>query len=186
MNPSPPVNPFDELRQELDILPAASPKPVNRQRSFISVVDTVFHQRSAGSQPVSVPSRYNHELTTSEQAYSRELIVTGEWKPLDHGWLERGFMLKLRNREGTNLTEQPGEAGWDDIRSRVVELGVRVVATDEGRRTQWSAPKPEAPIVLLTFVRPGTDVRIQPTDLGQLVIRCRNQTARCLLDIIPE
>jgi hypothetical protein len=150
------------------------------------VVDTVFHQRDAGSQPVSFPSRYNHQLTSSEQSYSRELIVTEEWRPLDHGWLERGFMLKLRNREGTNLTEQPGEAGWDDIRSRVVELGVRVPVPDEGRRTQWSEPRPEVPVVLLSLVRPGTDIRIQPPDLGCLVVRCRNQQAKCLLDIVPE
>lgn len=187
MDPSPEADAvFSSLREELGVGTPTIPIAPPRRKAFVSVVDTLFYQRSAGNQPVSFPSRYNHELVSTEQAYSRELTVTTDWKGLDHGWLERGFMLKLFNREGTNLTSQPGEAGWADIRSRVVEVGVLALVPDQGRRTQWSEPRPPSVPVVLTLVRPGTDIRIQPDELGRLVVRCRNQTANCTLNIVPE
>jgi hypothetical protein len=186
VDPSNPVNDadtvFGDLRAELAI--PTPPKPP-KLRGRLVVVESVYHQRT-GEQPIQVrPSRFERDLTDPEQPYVREFRADSEWKSLDNGWIEESGQLVLHNLEGSGLTAIPTPEERQAILDRVVELGVAIPTEDDGRRTQWSAPRPPWPVATFAWIRPGESCRFEPYQVSMIRVRCR-PGAKCLLTLLPE
>lgn len=145
----------------------------------LTVVETVYHQEP-GQQPTALTTRYGRPLETAEQPFTRRLRLGDAWQPLPAGWLDAAALLHLVNEEGRQLTRQPTPADRQALAGRVVEVGVLPPG-------HWglSAETAVAPVVCW-LVRPGESLRAEPAALAALVLRCRQESARVTLTLLPR
>lgn len=139
------------------------PKQDREPPSRLVVAGEVYHQ-PAGGQPTSVPLRYARALGSAEQAYRRDLVVTGEWRPLEAGWVVSASLLIIENKEGA-FRAQPTAAERAEAAARVVE-----VACPPG--PGWLVP-------------PGESFAGCPSALGALRLRCLAGEARVTVTVVP-
>jgi len=134
-------------------------------RDRITVIDRVYHQR-LGEEAQEFPCTFSRELETTEQPYTRQLVATEEWKPLDHGWIERVGMLIVVNQEGRFLQTNPSKEQKDEAAKKILELQY------EGSAWSWLIP-------------PGESFRGMPGDITNLLIRSRSGTIKFTVHVLP-
>lgn len=148
------------------------------QRCHLTVIDTIIHQLPDES-AIPVDSRYTRWLTTDEQHSSRQKKIGEEWEPLDIGsWLHSCGMLMIKNREGGRKLVNPSIEQQEKERARIVEVAVIYVEPQE--YVSFDNP------VVFAKILPGESLRIHPTNISDLRIRCQSGQCRVSIDAFPE
>lgn len=155
-------------------------------RSRIVVVSHVVYQ-SLGDQPVKLERSYSRQLTTTEQPYLRKLTIGSQWVPLDKGWLNQASLLDISNEEGKHLQVNPEDWEALAIKGRVVEVAcIPMFAESAVKHRDMHSPDILVPeLVADWLVPPRESIRVIPTDLSRVRLRCQNGEARCVLSIFP-
>lgn len=138
--------------------------------SRITVVDNFYHYSEDGVGPLALVPRYSRPLKSDEQVYIRMLKVTSEWQPLDRGWVERASLLILENKEGMSYEINPSHEDRKADKQKIVLLGLASGDYAED----------------FLEIQPGEHVKITPTQLDRLRIRCLHKEARVLMHLVPE
>jgi len=141
---------------------------MERPQNVMTVVEHVYHQ-PFGEQPVGVDSSFNRKLDSDEQMFVRKFRVTEEWTPINVGWVESAGMLMLSNDEGRSLQTLPSDEEKAAVAARVVELKYQDAPDDQA----WT-------------VLPGESMRAMPSQASLLMLRCRSESARVTLTLIPN
>lgn len=137
-------------------------------RARLSVIDAVYYQSPQG-EPVVTESRFARWLSTTEQPYSRRLLIGEDWTALDTGWLEQTGMLVLENEGLPPGPEQPSAEERAAAPARILE-----VACCGMNRGCWIIP-------------PGESMRAQPDgNPAQIRVRCRQGQTHCKVTLYPE
>lgn len=131
---------------------------------YVTVVETVYHQ-VVNQQPMGIPHNFQVALESDAVPNVRRVSVTGEWQPIDLGWIEKPSMIHIVNEEGRRFSRNPSEAERLSVAERVVEVGYEGAAFLE--------------------VRPGRSERLTPVDAGRLRVRCRSGSAVCTVTVYP-
>ncbi len=142
----------------------------------ITVVSTVYLQ-PAGEKPASVESRFDRELETQEQFYTRRLKATEEWQLIDPGWLgvDGIGMMVIANDEGKNLQTIPTDEEKADTATRVLEICFLYPTKMEN-----------FPFACQWLTLPGESMQAYPSTLTGLHIRCRKDTAKFTVSLFPR
>lgn len=138
-------------------------------RELLTVVENVYHSQE-GRQPTAISSKFERELTTSEQAYIRYQVVTEEWKEIDLAWIGDSLSsLCISNEEGNVVQTIPTDDAKAELARKVLE--VRFVG-DAG----------------LLLILPRESMRILPQlDNGdKLEIRSRYGKTNCRIAAFPS
>ena len=172
-----------EMRQQLEEIPAGDagavgleevvPPPALPGRTRLTVTESIYHQSPEG-EPVEIGYSGARFLETDEQVYSRRTTVGEEWTPIDCGWLRESgaSLLLLRNEEGrfTQVIPSPEQRG--ETQGRVVEVGV---GTPHGEVVPFAEVDPQE-----------SPLRLRPSDLGSLYLRCRQGRAKVTVTLVPR
>jgi len=135
----------------------------------LTVVEHVYYQ-ATGEDAWEVPnSSYSRFLTTDEQPYVRKLTATEEWTKIDTGWLTECSTLVIVNEEGGFRSRLPTEEQKEETAKKILEVGFHQHNYDVG----W------------LVVLPQESLRMCPSHLGKLFIRCQFGTAKFTIYIIP-
>lgn len=145
-------------------------KPVEpKARTVVQI--RVVHQLP-GEQATEAGSTIVRHLESVDEVYSpRKMIVTGEWRPLDLGWLADPLnvgLIYIENLEGTGQQVIPTPFEQQDIDKRVVEVST-------GPDSDLAQEVPPLGFYLGTPVKPE-----------RLLLRCRHKTARCRIKVYPK
>lgn len=144
-------------------------------RPRLTIVETISHQQPNG-QPTSVDSRFGRYLQSGEEPYTRKVMVTQNWEPLDCGWLDEASIVSIVNNEGRFTQVQPTQEQRELVEARIVEIGCRPELSEDAR-----------PYATFGLVRPGESYRGEPAvSLKSLMIRCRSGQAKCTITIFPK
>ena len=134
----------------------------------ITVVETIYHQ-PFGQNPFSIEDRYDRELETKEQPYSRLCKATEEWEPLDCGWLASGAsLLHIKNDEKLGTEVLPTTQEKEEHAKHVLQVKL-------GRG-----------ILCLCLIPPGETMRISPTELAGITIRSAHGNTNFTLTLFPR
>ena len=155
-------------RSETPPLFAANPET----RGRLTVTEMVYHQ-VPGEQPTIWETQYVRSVDREAQPYLRRCKATEEWQPLDLGWStewpDGASLLTLRNEEG-KFAVNPTDEERAESEAKVIELA----AIAGGQ------------LVGVILIRPNSqDMRLEPTNLRSLRIRCRSGTARYTMCLFP-
>lgn len=134
----------------------------------INVVETVYH-RAGMAEAKSVHNVYSRTLTNADelQPYERNAKATGEWTPIDTGWLNGQVgMLCIKNREGT-FTRIPTAEEKAECAKKVLELSY-----DKGAHS--------------FIVLPGESFRGHPQSMEGLEIRSQHDITRYTVTAFPN
>lgn len=139
----------------------------------ITIVDTAYHQ-SGGNPPTSLVSRYGYLLKSDELPYTRGSKTVGEeWTRVDLGWFSekenegKAGLVSIQNLGGPPSNKQPTPEERVLEAERVLE-----VRLGQGGGV-WE-------------VEPGRHLRGQPSDAGELQVRCRKGTTRYSVVVFPR
>jgi hypothetical protein len=135
----------------------------------MSVVDMTYFQPVDGSPTTAFEEgvRFTREIESDEQPYTRRKVATEEWQALDHGWVEKCGMMLVRNNEGRFYAVNPTPEQRAEADKRVIEISFNGVDVH-------------------LVVRPTEVIRFSPVDVRQIKLRCRHDTAKYELYLIPE
>ena len=134
----------------------------------ITVVETIYHQ-PFGQNPFSVEERYDRELETKEQPYSRHCKATEEWQPLDCGWLASGAsLLHIKNDEKLGTEVLPTEEEKAEHAKHILRIRL-------GSDLVWDCTVP-----------PGETMRICPEDLAGIRIQSAHGNTDFTLTLFPR
>jgi hypothetical protein len=151
------------MSESLNIVGPA-PSPALRDR--LLVVESIFHQ-SPGEDPYVTEHRFARSLQTKEQPFTRKTTAGENWKSLDCGWIERAGMLFIINEEGKFRQTNPTEEELREAAKKIIEVSF-TTNTDV-----W-------------LILPGESMRAYPSNIRNLLVRCRSGTARITAHIFPE
>lgn len=155
-----------------DLPPVRPARAIRPAKSRVVLVEQLVHVGRRG-EPTPVSDRFSRGLTSDETPYRREFTAGPDWAPLDCGWLAAGVsQLRLKNEEGSDRLTVPTDGEKAAEARRVVELGTG------GEDFPW--------VEDFARVRPGESLRLEPTRLAKLRVRCVGGTARCSLFLTPE
>lgn len=135
----------------------------------LGVVEIVYHQLP-DAQPTSRQTRFFRWLDSAEEPYRRTLTLRQGWVPLECGWVQSPGLVFLDNQEGRFLQVQPSESERQEAARRVVEVGLEAAGA----------------VLPFAAVHPGESARFQPADAARLRLRCRHESARVLLLVLPS
>jgi hypothetical protein len=123
-----------------------------------------------GDQPFGVQYVGVRILEEKEEPYSRRIVVTGEWKPVDFGWVptDKVGCVVVENLEGKHLAAYPSKEEQEDINKRVVEVSY---CQDSER---------------CDLLRPGLLSIHHPSVARNLYIRCRYGEAKVKVIVISR
>jgi hypothetical protein len=139
--------------------------------------------QSTCEQPVLAETTFARTHSTDLKPYAPpRLLVTEEWQQLLAGWVKETGYLMLQNTEGSDLQVQPTEEEREEIRGRIVEIGV---LRPEANKDLTMHDDEELPVVAF-LVRPGEGFGCDPAELSCLWVRCRRGEARCTLALFPR
>lgn len=155
--------------------------------SGITVVEQVYHYQM-GHEPTLVESRYNRPLAEDEQPYVRRLLVDGEWRPLDMGWLAAASLMVIVNEEGHFRQAYPTDDQRKEAEARVIEVGMmcNVPADRTGPRDMHSSSKTVPAVVPCWEVGPRESSRVTPIAGAVYSLRCRSGKGKCTLHLFPR
>jgi hypothetical protein len=165
---------------ETDV-PAQARQTVSVPARF-SVVQSVYYFPASGSgQAEQFDSRFSSWVTQDEQAYIRIVQYDDQqWVALDHGWIKPDrcscMVIEHLGKELVNPTS------LEELDIDTLEIAVRVEA-DPAKRTMHS---PKSQTIPILYVRPGTSLRVAPSDVSRFVVKCRQGSARCKLIFLPD
>lgn len=160
--------------------PSTSPQRTPPGR--MTVVQTVYFQAD-GQEPSSVDSRYNRDIVQDEHPYHRQSRVGEEWKLLDCGWIERACCLVIKN-EPTKFHVQPTPEERAEATARVLEVAIRVDVSPKNR--DMHTPRTQPVMAVWSLVHPGESLRVCPSSLKDLWVRCRSGECRFSVYLMPE
>lgn len=139
-------------------------------KNRLVVIETVIHQQF--DQPATcVDNRFSRNLEDVEQPYIRtgsKALVGVNWRPIDCGWIEQASYLVIINEEGKFTQTVPSEEEKEIALNKVIELGI-----DGALNTPF-------------LIRPLQSMRVEPSSLRSLQIRCPNGPARYTIAIYPR
>lgn len=168
-----------------EITPTSDPsKTPSLPKSQIIVVEMLYHM-PLEDQPTCTESRFSRWVMSDEQPYRRVCKVKEDWQGIDIGWLvDSGVgMLHIENTEGISLQTQLTEQEQSNLNNRILEVGIAVSEAQQRQRTMHD------PVMLQisTFARipPKESIRFTPLEGATYVIRCRHDTARCIITALP-
>ena len=145
-------------------------------KSRLTVVGRVYHQQY-GKSPSEIESRFDRELESREQVYTRCLEATEGWQRLDCGWLGRVGMLVIRNEEGKLQGQNPTDAELERAARKVLEVtysrGPLKGNRNDTNRLCW-------------LIMPGESMRALPTHPTKLYVRCQSGTAEYTVFLVPQ
>lgn len=137
-------------------------------KSRLTVVEHVYHQ-SPDEEAFEQEIRYSRFLATDEQPFLRKLKVTEEWATISSGWLDNCSVLLIKNASGNlrlrSVTPSPQEV--EQERRKVIQVAY------EDSKYHFD-------------VLVGETMRVSPSSLQALRIRCAEGTGRADISIIPE
>lgn len=137
--------------------PDKAPKPAIGSR--VVVLEKVVFQ-AATDQPISADNKFCQFLKSDEQPYVRRMKVKPEeWQKLDHGWVGIASQLLIVN-EAPSFQRIPTPEERASASACIVQLGI---ISPLGRGS---------PTVPFSQIRPGQSIRIDPTELSGLRVRC--------------
>ena len=131
------------------------------------VVDNTYHQFD-GMEPLGLVHRYSRVVRDGEQVYSRLVKVTGEWQPLDQGWIKGPALIVLENREGLEYRVNPTAEERANDKQKVVIVGFHSIEPAEG-----------------PMLQPGEHVKFQVRNPGKVWLRCEHKEARVMVHLVP-
>lgn len=147
----------------------APQKPREELKPRITVVTKSYYQ-PPDNPAVSVVARFSRDVATDKQIYVRNLTATEEWLQVDIGWLETTSMLIIVNREGQQLQTKPTQQEQEAINQKVLQV-------------TYLHPS-EKPVGYL-LIAPGESLRITPSNLEHLCIRCKQGSVKYTLNAFP-
>lgn len=166
-----PRHKFDDLeegeRYSIAINQSKKAKPT--PKNTLTVVENVYHQ-VVGEQPTMTESRFTRDLESTEQVFTRHLVLTEEWKPLEVGWLDQLSMMVIKNNEGIGLKQIPTKEQREEIDQRVIEVSY---TPNSFKFMGWT-------------IFPRESMRACPSDARLLHLRCRTGTARATITLLPS
>jgi hypothetical protein len=139
------------------------------RKSRIVVVETVHYQQD-DAQPNTITHRFNRFTQTDEQAFMRLMTVGESWQSINAGWLDQVGMLVIINREGAFRQGQPTQQQRDEMAQRILEI------------TFGSYP----PFHIDMTIPPGESLRLYPTDLSRIRIKCHKGEAKTTIWAAPS
>jgi hypothetical protein len=173
-----------------DVSPA--PRPPGKSRvthhGFLTVTGSVVFSPSEGP-PHSAGQPQSILLLTDERPFSRPHFKVGPaWRPLELGWFDSqppSYLVLENHRVRFDLQPTPEEVVAAE--SLVVEVALAPAGEGKawgGVRTMHSPPRsgPEP----FALVRPGRDLRFEPSSVGRIILRCPAGEAACSLHLFPR
>lgn len=154
------------------ITPGTQPSiPFLRPKDRLTVVETLSHE-TTGGEPTGIWTGFSRTLITEEQVWERRDKVAEEWIPLDCGWFKgaKCSQLLIRNEEGTNLTVNPSVFEQALIKSKIIEVCFRAS---------------ETPLKADCLIHPGESLRVMPSELNAIRLRCGGGKASIIINIFP-
>lgn len=145
-----------------------------RVKNRVTVVDTVYWQ-PVDSEPVAIPSRFYREVSCEEQVYQGKFKVTPQWVEIKTWWLKTVGMLTLRNEEGYFPQVQPTGQERQRAESLILEVGL-LVDIDNSR---------EEKVIPFARILPRESLRLHPSSVQHLRVRCPGGVARVHVCLIP-
>lgn len=131
----------------------------------LTVVETVYHRTSNDADmPSSVSSRYNRNLSTTEQPYVRITTATDKWQPIPNGWIEKAGLVVIKNLE-------------PDDECNTLEVACQDAIT-------W-ASQSGVPVQRV-LVMQGESVRLQPSNVKDWLIRAPKGNCRFSAHVYPD
>ena len=146
----------------------AEPLSTNR----LTVVENVYFQEYDG-QPSGITSRFGQSLESEEQAYNRKIRIGSGWQSLDCGWVEDAAQLVISNEEGKHLQAYPTEEEQAAIAAKVIEVSFECLPPGHSPPCMWE-------------ILPGQTMRGRPSNVKQILVRCRSGVARAIVFAIPR
>jgi len=137
--------------------------------SKITIVQQFYYQIH-GRNPNQVTSKFDRQLKTKEQFYTRWKIVGEEAQELDTGWIDDPEMIIIQNVEGKDLNRIPTEEEREKIANRILQVCIK-------------SPHQLAYLPILK-VRPGEDVTFTPVQGQAYYLRCQKETASSIIHAI--
>lgn len=153
------------------VLDAPVLMPINSEKGTLTVVERVYHQLDS-DQPTSVETSFTQRVMSDEQPYSRRMKVGEEWVPIGKGWLEECAMLVLRNDPESRFTIPSDEEKAADA-VKVIEVG-----TDIGTHGPFH-------VIRWAYLSPEKSLRIAPSDIDKIMVRCQAGIGRLLVSAFP-
>lgn len=150
----------------------------------LTIVASIFHQTPYG-EPTGVDVRTSKLLKGSEQPYSRRMSVKQIWTPIDMGWIKKVGLLCISNNEGKLQTQQPTKEQRDQLQKKVLQIGVKVPQSGNGK-TMWDDSGDT--IAPFASISPGEAVYFPPI-IGPgapLMIRSEHESVTFTVTAISE
>lgn len=138
-----------------------------RPAGYLTVVDTAYYQ-PADDFPITLLGNtvcFSRALSSEERPYERVLVVSKEWSLFDLGWIRECSMLLIRNDEG-KFQAHPSREQRDRVLQRVVEISF---SENVG-----------------IIIPPGESCRFCPANIHEIKLRCRVDTAKCRICLVPR
>lgn len=129
----------------------------------VVVVEQVYYQGEG--MPMSIEPGYTVP-TGDEQPFLRYVTVGETPSPLDCAWLKECSSLVIWNRTGEGLQVNPSTVERDAIAASVVEV-------------LFGGGQP-------LLLNPGESLRVRPSDLSTVSLRCRKGAARVIIHAFPK
>lgn len=154
------------IEERLSHITAMEPKPINR----VTVIEQVYHQVD-GLEPQLIDSKFNRELTSTEQVYQRETKISTEWKLVDTGWVleESGIsFIVIKNTEGGKVFPTVNDAQQKKSESKFI-----YVSYDKDKEKSF-------------IIRPKESLRFCPSDVENLYIVGEHPDTPIKITAIPD
>jgi hypothetical protein len=139
------VNPYEGLKEKTSFL------------GRMTVVESVYYQANPEEEPQGIENRYVLIGGEDEQVYSRLKIKADEtWRPIDTGWIEKPFIVVIKNRAGIYTQVNPTEEQVEEDKKKVLQINY------------------EGLTIITEVVYPRCSSRVTPSYLmaNKLQIRC--------------
>lgn len=146
-----------------------------KRASRIVVVENVYHQQH-GEQPTGVATRFSRTLGSEEQPYIRKATLGQDWQEIDRGWIEEPGLLVLINESGPPPSVIPSDEETMELAARLIEVAIKAPGEGKGKGE---------PFLMICRIPRGESLRIMPTDVAAIRIRCASGTARYSLYLFP-
>ncbi len=134
----------------------------------------MVHHQTEGEDPFTVESRFERELQTKEQPYSRTTTVGEKWEEIDCGWLgDNVGMLVIANKEG-GFTILPTEEERQELAKKILVLSYH--------------PYPQPPLMEENWwlIPPGESMRGMPSAPKRIYIKSMCGSTKYTISLIPR